>query len=238
MKTNIIIEGDAIEEMKKLPDKSINMILCDLPYGITVNKWDNIIPIDEMWIQFKRLIVNNGCILLTGMQPFTSKLVTSNIDWFKYEMIWKKQNSTGHLNAKKQVMRIHENILLFSKGQGTYNPQKMGFTAKRRTTNKLKTTSTNYGKQGSYIEFSTGKSYPKSIIYYGYDKEKFHPTQKPVELFKYLIETYSNEDDVVLDCCIGSGTTAVACLELDRKYIGIENDPDYIKIIKERIDAL
>jgi len=232
-----IIKGDAIQEMQKLSDKSVDMILCDLPYGMTANNWDSIIPLDEMWNQFKRLLKPKGCVVLTGMQPFTSRLVMSNIKWFKYEAIWKKQHATGHLNAKKQVMRIHENILIFSDGQGIYNPQKMGTTAKRRNTNRATTKSTNYGlPEKYYFEFSNGKAYPKSIIAYGSDKEKYHPTQKPVNLFKYLIETYSNEGDTVLDCCIGSGTTAIACIRTDRKCIGIEKEQKYIDITNKRIE--
>jgi len=229
-----IIQGDSIQEMQKLPNQSINMILCDLPYGMTANKWDSIIPLDSLWIEFKRLLKPKGCVVLTGMQPFTSKLVMSNPEWFKYEWIWKKSNSTGFLNAKKQPLRIHENILVFCEGQGTYNPQKMGFNRKLRRSNP-KNTSQNYGNQEGYFAFSSGKQYPKSIIAYSSDKEKLHPTQKPVSLFEYLIETYTDEGDTVLDCCIGSGTTAIACMRTDRKCIGIEKEQKYVDMTNKRI---
>ena len=229
-----IIKGDAIQEMQKLSDKSVDMILCDLPYGMTQNNWDSIIPLDEMWIQFKRLLKSKGCVVLTAMQPFTSKLVMSNPEWFKYEWIWKKDNGTGHLNAKKQPLRNHENIIVFYNKQSKYNPQMMPgkkYYVSRGSNSK------NYGSQTNCVTNDyKGKRYPHSIIAFQRDKNKLHPTQKPVNLFSYLIETYSNEGETVLDCCIGSGTTAIACMRTDRKCIGIEKEQEYIDITKKRIE--
>ena len=229
-----IIKGDAIQEMSKLSDDSIDMILCDLPYGMTANKWDSIIPLDEMWIQFKRIIKKNGCVVLTAMQPFTSRLVMSNLEWFKYEWIWKKENGTGQLHAKKQPLRNHENILVFYDKQCTYNPQMIPGKKYKKTNSSF---SKNYGSQRTYTSLDyKGQRYPHTIIAFKRDRQGIHPTQKPVNLFKYLIETYTNEGDTVLDCCIGSGTTAIACMRTDRNCVGIEKEQEYIDITKKRIE--
>jgi len=241
-----LIQGDCLEKMKDIPDKSIDMILCDLPYGTTACKWDTIIPFEPLWKQYKRLIKDNGAIVLTASQPFTSALVMSNPDMFKYEIIWAKSKPSNFMLAKKQILKQHENVLIFYQNQPTYNPQKW----------ESKPMNTVY-KGGGYKKDSIigverenidkeRKNYtdrnPISVIkindVIGNSKEKAdgkHPTQKPVALFEYLIKTYTNEGDLVLDNCMGSGTTAIACINTNRNFIGFELDKHYYDIAKERI---
>ena len=225
---------DCVEGMKYIDDKSIDMILCDLPYGTTRNKWDSIIPLEPLWEQYKRIIKDNGAIVLTAQTPFDKVLGASNLDMLRYEWIWEKDNATGHLNAKKMPMKKHENILVFYKKLPQYNPQ---FTEGKPYVVKRGRKSTNYGDDvEGYdgITKSDGKRYPTSIL--RFNKETgLHPTQKPVALFEYLIKTYTNEGETVLDNCMGSGTTAVACINTNRNFIGIELDEGYFKIAKERI---
>lgn len=226
--------GDCLEIMKDISDKSIDMILCDLPYGTTKNKWDSIIPLNELWEQYERIIKDNGAIVLFSQMPFTAELVNSNLKLFRYEWIWKKENGTGFLNAKKMPLKIHENILVFYKKLPTYNPQmRTGFKPYKCKQGRH---STNYGayEQGHITE-SNGERYPIDIIEFKKDTG-LHPTQKPVALLEYLIKTYTNEGDVVLDNCMGSGTTGVACKKLNRNFIGIELDEKYFNIAKERIE--
>lgn len=227
--------GDCLEIMKNISNSSIDMILCDLPYGVTArNKWDSMIPFESLWEQYERIIKDNGAIVLTAIQPFTSVTVMSNIAIFKYEWIWKKQQGTGFLNAKKQPLRNHESVLVFYKKQPTYNPQ---FTEGKPYTCKSGRASTNYQDQISVVTENDGKRYPLTVVDFAYDKSKLHPTQKPVALFEYLIKTYTNEKDLVLDNCMGSGTTGVACKNLGRDFIGIELDKDYFEVAKERVDT-
>jgi len=219
-----------------IEDKSIDMILCDLPYGTTQNKWDSIIPLDKLWEQYERVIKHNGAIVLTSMQPFTSKLINSNLKTFKYEIIWDKKISTGFLNSKKQVLRRHENILIFYKKQCTYNPQMTD--GKPYDKGMSYDESPNYGKQVPVRALNiTGDRYPTSIIEFSNAdrRNKQHPTQKPTSLFEYLIKTFSNEEETVLDNCMGSGTTAIACANLNRNYIGFELDKNYYDIANKRI---
>jgi len=239
---NTVINGDCLEVMKNIPDKSIDMILCDLPYGSTACKWDIVIPFEPLWEQYKRIIKDNAAIVLFGSQPFTSALVISNIKMFKYEWIWDKKIITGFLNAKKQPLRQHENILVFYKKQPTYNSQMHKNKLKRNFEGlEIKPSSENYGKQRNYIsKIKENISYPRSIIIQtgvvNNSKEKVtHPTQKPVALFEYLIKTYTNEGDLVLDNCAGSGTTGVACQKTNRRFILIEKEPAYCKICNERL---
>jgi site-specific DNA-methyltransferase (adenine-specific) len=231
--------------MKKLDDKKIDMILCDLPYGTTACKWDSIVPFEPLWEQYKRIIKDNGAIVLTASQPFTSKLISSNYEMFKYEWIWEKTQATGHLDAKKKPMKAHENICVFYKKQATYNPQKtqgherkVSLAKHKRNTEKNQTEV--YHKSDNFTDYDTTERYPRSVIIFASDKQKcaLHPTQKPVALFEYLIKTYSNEGDLILDNCIGSGTTAIACINTNRKYIGIEKDEEYFKIATKRIEEL
>jgi len=236
METNKIYQGDCLELMKQIGDKSVDLILCDLPYGVTArNKWDVIIPFEKMWEQYKRIIKEDGAIILTATQPFASMLVMSNIEMFKYEWIWEKTQGTEFLNAKKQPLRNHEQVLVFYKSQPSYNPQMWQSTP--YTTKRLdKSYSTNYGKQTRVDTINTdGKRYPLTVQKIKYDREKLHPTQKPIELFEYMIKTYSNEGDTILDNCIGSGTTAIACIKTKRNFIGIELEEKYVKITNERI---
>jgi len=233
-----LIQGDCLEKMKDIPDKSIDMILCDLPYGTTACKWDTIIPFEPLWEQYKRIIKDNGAIVLTASQPFTSALVMSNVKMFKYEWIWNKITARGHLVAKHRPMAQHENILVFGKGKTKYNPQ-MVLMDKPQKGKSMEASRTSImgGKTTKESEtiIRTHK-YPKTIIMQGVDGKYIHPTQKPVALFEYLIKTYTNEGDIVLDNCMGSGTTGVACKNLNRNFIGIELDPEYFKIAEKRIN--
>ena len=226
--------GDCLEIMKDIPDKSIDMILCDLPYGTTACKWDTIIPFEPLWEQYNRIIKDNGAIVLFSQMPFTAELVHSNLKLFRYEWIWQKDNGTGFLNAKKMPLKIHENILVFYKKLPTYNPQmRTGFKPYKCKQGRH---STNYGayEQGHITE-SNGERYPIDIIEFKKDSG-LHPTQKPVALLEYLIKTYTNENDVVLDNCMGSGSTGVASINTNRNFIGIELDEKYFNIAKERIN--
>jgi site-specific DNA-methyltransferase (adenine-specific) len=239
---NQIIQGDCLEVMQDIPDKSIDMILCDLPYGTTACKWDTIIPFEPLWEQYKRIIKDNGAIVLTASQPFTSALVMSNIKMFKYEWIWEKNKATGHLDSKKKPMKAHENVLVFYSSLPKYNPQ--GLIEKDTpTVSKGNRGIKGVGSSGECYGLATKDAlqthtnYPRSVQKISVDmKAEFHPTQKPVALFEYLIKTYTNEGDLVLDNCAGSGTTGVASKNLNRNYILIEKEPEYIKIIKERLN--
>lgn len=224
--------GDCLEVMKQIPDKSVDAIICDLPYGTTQNKWDSIIPLDMLWEQYKRIC--KGAIVLTAQTPFDKVLGCSNLKMLKYEWIWKKESGTGFLNAKKAPLKDHENVLVFYNKPPTYNPQmRTGF--KPYAFVRKNSRSVNYGNQVDTIANNNGDRYPLTVIEFQRDKDKFHPTQKPVALMEYLVKTYTNESDTVLDNCMGSGTTGVACKNLNRKFIGIEKDPTYFQIAKERI---
>jgi site-specific DNA-methyltransferase (adenine-specific) len=247
LEINKIYFEDCLVGMQGIDDKSIDMILCDLPYGTTACKWDVIIPFEPLWEQYKRIIKNNGSIILFGNQPFTSILVTSNIIWFKYELIWKKNVPTGYFMAKKRPMKIHENILVFYNKQSVFNPQMIERTeyeykkSLRINDSECFNAEIYGGGRKKLIRKSITDQrfkYPTTICEKNKDRKidtKLHPTQKPVALFEYLIKTYSNENDFVLDNCMGSGTTAIACLNTNRNYIGFENDPKYFEIANQRI---
>lgn len=229
-----IKQGDCLELMKDIPDESIDMILCDLPYGTTKNKWDSVIPLNKLWEQYERIIKDNGAIVLFSQMPFSAELVHSNLKLFKYEWIWQKDNGTGFLNAKKMPLKIHENILVFYKKLPLYNPQmRTGFKPYKCKQGRH---STNYGayEQGHITE-SNGERYPIDIIKFKKDSG-LHPTQKPVELLEYLIKTYTNENETVLDNCMGSGSTGVACVNTNRSFIGYELDEKYFEIAEKRIN--
>lgn len=277
---NKIFNQDCLEGMKHIKDKSIDMILCDLPYGTTQNKWDSIIPLNDyieveiknklqklnideykvfcfeneidikvfkaswekfskqgLWAHYNRIIKDNGAIVLTSAQPFTSKLINSNLEMFKYSLVWDKKNTTGFLNAKKQPLRRHEDICVFYKKPPVYNP-KMESRGKPRA--KGGKSRTNRGCYGDYSDTNTFNNlyYPTSILEISNADKKniIHPTQKPIELFEYLITTYSNEHDIVLDNCMGSGTTAIASINTNRNFIGFESDKKYFVASKERIN--
>ena len=236
MELNKIYNEDCLEGMKRIPDKSIDMILADLPYGTTQNKWDSIIPLEPLWEQYHRVIKDNGAIILTSAQPFTSILTVSNLSLFRYDFAWDKKQITGFLNAKKMPLRKHENILVFYKKPPTYNPQ---FTLENPYEVERNNHSENYGKQAASKTKSDGRRYPTSVLRIPQVRVKGgHPTQKPVALFEYLIKTYSNEGDTVLDNVIGSGTTAVACINTNRKFIGFEMDETYYSMAKKRIEQI
>jgi site-specific DNA-methyltransferase (adenine-specific) len=235
-----VICGDCLEVMKDIPDKSVDMILCDLPYGTTACKWDTIIPFEPLWEQYKRIIKDNGAIVLTASQPFTSALVMSNIKMFKYEWIWEKTIGTNFALVKKQPSKKHENILVFYKKQPTYNPV---METGEPYTDVRKKVERSVGVWGGKTMDKTpidnkGTRFPSTVQLFSNGNNKtIHPTQKPVALFEYLIKTYTNEGDLVLDNCAGSGTTGVACKNLNRNYILIEKEPEYVEIIKKGLEA-
>lgn len=230
--------------MKDIPDNYVDMVLCDLPYGITANnKWDVVIPFEKLWEQYKRVTKDNAAIVLTAAQPFASQLIMSNLKMFKYDFVWEKNKSTGFLNAKKMPLRKHELILVFYKKLPTYNPQKTKGHKPVNAYKKNTSDGSNYGVTKTGIK-GGGQTdrYPTSILKFPVvnndSKDKTHPTQKPIDLFSYLIKTYTNEDMIVLDNCIGSGTTAIACKNLDRNFIGIELDQEYCNIARENLKNL
>lgn len=228
--------GDCLILMDDLPDKSIDMILCDLPYGTTSrNKWDSIIPTDKLWAQYKRIIRDGGAIVLFAQQPFACDLIQSNRKWFRYEWIWEKSCAVGFLNANRMPLRAHENILVFYNKLPTYNPQKTNGKPYRAKSGNRATT--NYGIfDGDYRTVNLdGKRYPRDVIRFN-GETGYHPTQKPVPLCEYLIKTYTNEGELVLDNCMGSGTTGLACVNTNRRFIGMELDKEYLRIAKERLE--
>lgn len=228
-----IKQGDCLELMKEIPDGSIDMILCDLPYGTTRNKWDSVIPLDKLWEQYERIIKDNGCIALFAQTPFDKVLGASNLKLLKYEWIWQKDNGTGFLNAEKMPLKLHENILIFYKKPPVYNPQmRKGF---KPYSQKSGRGSSNYGEQVKVITNNNGDRYPVDVIDFKRDKDKLHPTQKPVALLEYLIKTYTNEKETVLDNCMGSGSTGIACQNTNRNFIGFELNEKYFNIAKERL---
>lgn len=231
---NQILLGDCLDLMPQIPDKSIDMVLADLPYGMTnQNKWDSIIPMDKLWGEYNRVIKDNGAIVLNAMQPFSSKLMAYATVPFKYEWIWVKENTTGFLNAKKQPLRKHESILVFYKEQCLYNPQMgEGKPYKGKTGHPT----SNYGKFFQIELDNKGTRYPTSILNFPRDAHnKLHPTQKPVALMEYLIKTYTNEGEIVLDNCCGSGSSLVGCRNLNRRFVGMERDEAIFEVAKTRL---
>jgi site-specific DNA-methyltransferase (adenine-specific) len=232
---NKILCGDCLQVMKDIPDNSIDMVLTDPPYGTTACSWDSIIPLDLMWEQLKRIIKNKGAIVLFGSQPFTTKLINSNINMFKYEWIWNKTFGKDPFATNRRPMKSHENILLFYYSQPVFNPQKtkgIPYSDKRKG---IKINAQHYNKDRIGI-FNEGTREPISVLKINHTNfNQYHPTQKPVSLIEYLVITYTNKNDLVLDFCIGSGTTAVACKNTHRRFIGIEQSPEYCKIAEERL---
>jgi DNA modification methylase len=235
-----ILTGDCLERLKELPDNSIDMVLCDLPYGTTQCKWDTIIPFEPLWAEYNRVCKINAPMVFTASQPFTSQLINSNIKNFKYTWVWEKSKATGYLNAKRMPMRAHEDVCVFYRKPPVYNPRMRQGTPYNK--GRAHRPTEVYGSQVStLVKNDTGLRYPRTVVYFKTAESEgkvLHPTQKPVELFKYLIETYSNEGDVILDSCIGVGTTALAAIQSDRHYIGIELDPKYVSITNHRIKEL
>ena len=233
-----LMKGDCLEMMKLIPEGSVDMVLCDLPYGTTQNKWDAVIPFNQLWAEYRRVGKQNCAFVLTAQAPFDKVLGCSNLPMLKYEWIWQKESGTGHLNAKKAPMKDHENVLVFYAAPPTYNPQmRTGFKAYTAVQGAKK--SENYGSQTGAVTVSDGSRYPLTTIRFDRDKGNVHPTQKPVALMEYLIRTYTNEGDTVLDNTMGSGTTGVAAVNTGRQFIGIERDDKYFAIAQKRIeDAL
>lgn len=244
LEINKIHLGDCLELMKLIPDKSIDMILCDLPYWTTACKWDTIIPFEPLWEQYKRIIKDNGAIVLTASQPFTSKLILSNLDWFKYELIWDKDLCKNPGLAKIRPLPSFENILVFGKGKVIYNPQmeegKPYTDIRKKPTQVHNGNEHKYGFSGNTVNvINTGYRFPKSVITIrNANFQGQHPTQKPVALFEYLIKTYTNEWDLVLDNCAGSWTTWVACMNTKRNYIMIEQLQEYVDITNKRLSEI
>ena len=236
-KNGIAIQGDCLDVMKRIPDKSIDMILCDLPYGTTQNKWDSVIDLSLLWKEYNRIIKDSGVIVLTSQGIFTAKLILSNENLFKYKIVWEKSKSTNFLNAKKQPLRKHEDICVFYKKQPVYNPQMGKGLAYNKGVRKNQLTGS-YGDFNPVLVKSEGERYPTDMVYFKTaesEGEVFHPTQKPVALFEYLVKTYTNEGDMVLDNCAGSFVTAVTCNNTDRKWLCIEKDENYFNIGIERL---
>jgi site-specific DNA-methyltransferase (adenine-specific) len=262
-----LMRGDCLDLMKNIPDNSIDLICCDLPYGTTdvhggkksknrFLEWDNIIPLDKLWVEYKRILKDKGVVCLNADQPFTSKLIMSNLDWFRYEWLWKKNITTGFLLANYRPMKQTEDIIIFSpagasassaKGGNcmTYNPQGLVEKIVNKKNNKKRLgkfllNEEFMGKNNvllgekEYTQKAT--NYPKEIIEFDMDRQPIHPTQKPVALIEYLVKTYSNEGETILDNCMGSGTTGVACVRTNRNFIGIEMDDNYFELAKERIE--
>lgn len=234
-----LILGNCLEVMKDIPAGTVDLVLCDPPYGTTMCKWDSIIDLELMWDQLKRVIKPNGAIVITAAQPFTSVLICSNLPMFKYDWVYDKPAGTGFFNAKKMPLRNHESVLVFYNKLPTYNPQ-MTHGHARKVSSRLDAKSECYGKAVKKTNYDSTSRYPRSIQQFSSDKQKgnFHPTQKPVALMEYLIKTYTNENETVLDFTMGSGTTGVASKNLNRKFIGIELDEGYFNIAKDRINMV
>lgn len=233
-----LIQGDCLEKMKDIPDGSVDAIICDLPYGTTACKWDSIIDLDLLWKEYKRIIKENGAIVLTASQPFTTKLISSNYDMYRYNWVWHKTRPSNFPLAKKQPMKYHEDVCVFGIKSPNYYPQMI-------KADKVRKKGKNEGYRGfnkglekpEYLDKEYTDFYPSSIQTFAlHNGGLLHPTQKPLELMKYLIKTYTNEGEIVLDNCMGSGTTGVACLETNRSFIGIEKDAKYFEIAKKRIE--
>lgn len=242
-----LMQGDCLERMKEIADGSVDMVLTDPPYGTTACAWDSIIPLDKMWLALKRIAKKNGAVVMTASQPFTSVLVGSNLKDFKYCWVWEKSRQTGHVHAKNKPMKKHEDIVVFSQGttnhasmsalRMTYNPQ--GLTRKERPTIRKKGGESNsvMSSRPSHRDvIQNFENYPHSVLYVASEGATVHPTQKPVALMEYLIKTYTNPGETVLDFTMGSGTTGVAAINLGRKFIGIERDDKYFAIAKGRIE--
>jgi DNA modification methylase len=230
----LLMQGDCLELMDWLSDQSVDMVLCDLPYGTTACHWDTVIPLEPLWAHYRRLCT--GAIVLTAQTPFDKVLGASNLGMLRYEWVWEKTAATGHMNAKKAPLKAHENVLVFYDRAPTYNPQKT--SGHRKIVRALCTAkSAVYNKAGEAPAYDSTDRYPRSVVQFPKDNRltALHPTQKPVALMEYLIRTYTNPGDTVLDNCMGSGTTGVAALRCGRQFIGMELDPDYFAIARDRI---
>lgn len=236
--SNYLINGECLEAMAKLPDCSVDLILCDLPYGITQNVWDSIIPLDKLWEQYKRLGKPGAAIVLTATLLFATTLIASNLKWFRYEWVWQKTAATGFLDAKKKPLRNHEYVLVFCDKRAPYNPQmRSGFKPYRvvRKVGGSRSRNWNDSPERGTVSVSNGERYPVTVFEFAQDRPCLHPTQKPVALLEYMIRTYTNPGDTVLDNCMGSGSTGVACIATGRNFVGIELDSKYFQIAQKRV---
>jgi len=240
----LLLHGDCLDLMATIESGSVDMILCDLPYGTTACKWDTVIPFDPLWAHYKRVIKPNGAIVLFGSQPFTSALVMSNPSWFKYEWIWEKNRGSNFATVKYMPMKEHENVLVFAKGKTNYYPIKQERAEGGKSRANYKINASNTGKRETYANMEGVDSgyidpnlrAPRTVQKFN-TEVGYHPTQKPVPLCEYLIRTYTNEGDTVLDNCAGSGTTGIACLNTGRNFIGMEKDLAYFEIARNRIEG-
>jgi len=232
-----LLQGDCLELMKEIPAGSVDMVLCDLPYGTTRCRWDVQIPFDKLWEQYNRVVKENGAVVLFAAEPFASLLRLSNIKNYKYDWVWDKVKGTGFLNAKKQPMRNHEHLCVFYRKQCLYNPQKTTGHVKKQSYRPAYLQTPVYGTMRNGNSYSSTERYPRSIQIFSTDTQRsaLHPTQKPVALLEYMIRTYTNPGDTVLDNCMGSGSTGVACVNTGRNFIGMELDPKYFGIAQSRI---
>lgn len=252
MEVNKIYKGDCLDLIPKfIEDKSIDMIFCDLPYGTTNCKWDSIIDLSKLWLEYERIIKDNGSILLFAQTPFDKVLGYSNLKLLRYEWIWEKTQATGYLNSKRMPMKAHENILVFYKNLPTYNPQKTSGHKRKVSKGYQRDICINrryekwgdnyiYGKETTAPDYDSTERYPRSVLKFSNDKQKskLHPTQKPLELIEYMIKTYTNEGDLILDNACGSGTTGVGAKKIGRNYIMMEKDDVYYKVASERIESI
>ena len=241
-----LLQGDCLELMKDVPDGSVDMIVTDLPYQKTKNKWDTMMPLDLLWSHYERVIKDTGAIVLFGQDTFTAKVMLSNEKIHRYNLIWQKDRPTGFLNAKRMPLRSHEDIMVFYKKLPTYNPQFWEGEPLHGMGKKFRewaNENNNYGKfdsqnNPSALREGDTKKYPRSVLSFTRPHPPIHPTEKPVKLIEWLIKTYSNKGDIILDSCMGSGTTGVACKNLERNFIGMELDEEYFNIAKKRIEEV
>jgi site-specific DNA-methyltransferase (adenine-specific) len=227
-----LFQGDCLQEMEGIPDGTIDMVLCDLPYESEC-EWDRMIPFEPLWKQYRRIVKKNGAMVFTACQPFTTRLINSQYKLFRYSLVWKKSKKVGFLNARKMPLRTHEDILVFYRKLPTYNPQ--GVQPFRRKQKRSSKDSNAYKFRDRPDHVQTLTNYPGSVLEISSENSVYHPTQKPVALMEYLIQTYTNPGDLVLDNCMGSGSTGVACSNTGRRFVGIEKDEKFFKIAQERI---
>ena len=231
--------GDCLKVMDDIHENSVDMVLCDLPYGTTRNKWDTIIPFDGLWSQWMRVTRPGAAIVLFGQEPFASSLRMSNPKWYRYDWTWRKPKGTGFLNAKRMPLKDTETLSVFYDRMPTYHPQMRNGFKPYVARNSAVTLSSNYGSfDGNWITENDGERYPVTTVDFDYDRgSRIHPTQKPVALCEYMIRTYTDHDETILDCCMGSGSAGVAAMNAERRFIGIEMDPDYYKAAVDRIET-
>lgn len=234
----VLKHGDCLDLMTSLGNGSVDLVVADLPYGTTNAAWDSEIDLAALWAQYRRVVKDDGAILLFAQSPFDKKLAVSNLQMFRYEWIWEKTEATGHLNAKRMPMKAHENVLVFYRKLPTYNPQKTTGHVRKTAlrVDRAEKQSVLYGSQEGITHYDSTERYPRSVLKFSTNKqrENYHPTQKPVELLEYLIATYSNPGDLILDNCMGSGSTGVAALNLGRRFIGMEITEQYFRVANSR----